>query len=63
LASAYNTASAFTGGEKVDPDLEAYVTDKAMDALFLLISEEEEKIRENPAARVTELLEKVFSAQ
>jgi hypothetical protein len=63
LASAYNTASVFTGGEKVDPDLEAYVTAKAMDGLFLLISEEEEKIRENPAARVTELLEKVFSAQ
>lgn len=63
LASAYNTASVFTGGEKVDPDLEAYVTSKAMDGLFLLISEEEEKIRENPAARVTDLLEKVFGAQ
>lgn len=63
LTSAYNSASVFTGGEKVNTDLEAYVTDKAMDGLFLLISEEEEKIRENPAARVTELLEKVFSAQ
>lgn len=63
LASAYNTASVFTGGEKVDPDLEAYVTTKAMDGLFLLISEEEEKIRENPAARVTELLERVFGSQ
>ncbi|MCZ4409801.1 DUF4197 domain-containing protein [Cryomorphaceae bacterium 1068] len=63
LVSTYNTASAFTGGEKVNPDLEAYVTDKAMDGLFLLISEEEEKIREDPAARVTELLEKVFGSQ
>lgn len=63
LASAYNTASVFTGADEVNPDLEAYVTEKAMDGLFLLISEEEEKIRENPAARVTELLEKVFSAQ
>jgi len=63
LASAYNSASILTGQEKVNPDLEEYVTGKAMDGLFLLISEEEEKIRENPAARVTELLEKVFSAQ
>jgi hypothetical protein len=63
LASAYNSASIITGQEKVNPDLEEYVTSKAMDGLFLLISEEEEKIRENPAARVTELLEKVFGAQ
>jgi hypothetical protein len=63
LTSAYNSASVFTGGEKVNTDLEAYVTDKALDGLFLLISEEEEKIRENPAARVTELLERVFASQ
>jgi hypothetical protein len=63
LASAYNSASIITGQEKVNPDLKEYVTSKAMDGLFLLISEEEEKIRENPSARVTELLEKVFGAQ
>lgn len=60
LARAYNTATRFTGGESVDPDLTQYVTDRAMDGLFLLIAEEEEKIREDPAARVTELLRKVF---
>ncbi len=60
LASAYNTTSVFTGAENIDPDLENYVTEKAMNGLFLLIAEEEKNIRENPAARVTDLLEKVF---
>lgn len=44
------------------PDLDGYVTQKAMDGLFLMISEEERRIRENPAARTTELLQKVFGA-
>lgn len=60
LASAYNTSTRFTGGEPVDPDLTGYVTARATDGLFLLIGKEEEKIREDPAARVTELLKKVF---
>jgi len=62
LASAYNSASLLTGGEKVDPDLSAYVTDRALDGLFLLISEEEKRIRENPAARVSDILKKVFGS-
>jgi len=41
-------------------DLDRYVTEKALDGLFLVLAEEEKKIREDPAARVTELLEKVF---
>ena len=63
LASAYNTATLFTGGTAVDPDLNAYVTTKAMDGLFLLLAEEERKIRVDPLARSTELLRKVFAAQ
>ena len=63
LASAYNTATLFTGGTAVDPDLNAYVTTKAMDGLFLLLAEEERKIRVDPLARTTELLRKVFAAQ
>lgn len=43
------------------PDLTGYVTDKALDGLYLVVGEEERKIRENPAARTTELLKKVFS--
>ena len=48
--------------EKVNPELEKYVTEKAIEGLFTLIKQEEENIREHPAARVTELLKKVFSS-
>lgn len=41
-------------------DLDHYVTSKALDGLFLMVGEEEKKIRKDPAARVTELLKKVF---
>ena len=41
-------------------DLDHYVTDQALKGLFLRVAEEEVKIRENPAARVTGLLEQVF---
>jgi hypothetical protein len=63
LASTYNTATLLTGGKAVDPDLNAYVTTKAMDGLFLLLAGEEKKIREDPVARTTALLQKVFAAQ
>lgn len=46
--------------EKMNPDLEDYVTTKAMDGLFLMIAQEETKIRKDPMARVTDLLKKVF---
>lgn len=48
--------------KKVETDLAKYVTEKAMDGLFLKIAEEEKKIRENPAARVSEILKKVFGS-
>jgi len=41
-------------------DLDAYVTGKTLDGLFFMIEQEERKIRQDPAARVTELLQKVF---
>ena len=44
-------------------DLDRYVTEKALDGLFLVLAEEERKIRTDPAARVTELLEKVFGSK
>jgi Protein of unknown function (DUF4197) len=44
-----------------DPDLTAYVTGKAIDGLFIMIAKEEQKIRQNPQARTTELLKKVFA--
>ncbi len=44
----------------VPVDLDAYVTEKALNGLFLMVAEEEKKIRLNPAARVTDLLKDVF---
>lgn len=49
--------------EKVNPDLNQYATDKAIEGLFLMIAKEEKNIRDNPVARTTELLKKVFSQQ
>ncbi|MBT5403201.1 MAG: DUF4197 domain-containing protein [Crocinitomicaceae bacterium] len=46
--------------QKVNPDLVGYATDKAIDGLFIQIAKEELEIRKNPAARVTDLLKKVF---
>ena len=40
-----------------------YVTNKALDGLFHVVSEEEKRIREDPAARVTDLLRDVFGRQ
>jgi hypothetical protein len=46
--------------QKQNPDLEAYVTNKAIDGLMVLIAKEEINIRNNAAAQVTDLLKKVF---
>lgn len=43
-------------------DLDGYVTDKAMDGLFKMIAEEEKRIRQDPLARTSDLLKKVFGA-
>jgi hypothetical protein len=53
-------SEAILGKEAVD--LDAYVTGKALDGLFLKIAEQEKLIRENPAERTTEILRKVFGA-
>ena len=45
----------------VNTDLTAYVTQKALDGLFYNIGLEEQKIRENPAARINDILKKVFA--
>jgi len=63
LASAYNKSTLLTGGSLVNPNLEDYITQKTLDGLFLLIAREEQEIRLNPAARVTDILKKVFSAR
>ncbi|KGM06600.1 hypothetical protein LP43_1824 [Methylophaga thiooxydans] len=48
-------------GQNLNVDLPGYVTEQALNGLFTMLAIEEKKIRENPAARSTELLKKVFS--
>jgi hypothetical protein len=49
--------------EKVNPDLNAYVTERAITGIFHQVGLEEQKIRKDPVARTTELLKKVFGQQ
>ena len=44
-------------------DLNAYVTEEALDGLFLMLAREEQRIRTDPLARTTELLRKWFGLQ
>ena len=60
LVKAYN---AIPTTKNLNPDLNAYVTGKALDGLFKLIAEEEKNIRENPMERTTILMRRVFSIQ
>jgi hypothetical protein len=46
--------------QKTNPDINDYATRKAVDGLFTLIEQEEKNIRQNPAARATDLLKSVF---
>jgi hypothetical protein len=47
---------------KINTDLSGYVTDKALTGLFFQVALEEQKIRKDPAARVTDILKKVFGS-
>ncbi|MGB0523172.1 MAG: DUF4197 domain-containing protein [Flammeovirgaceae bacterium] len=49
--------------KKLNPDLNEYATQLAIDGLFKLVAQEEKNIRANPAARASALLKKVFGAQ
>jgi uncharacterized protein DUF4197 len=59
MFTAYNKFSA----KKVPTDLTAYVTQKAIDGIFYEVGLEEQKIRKDPAARVTDLLKQVFGSK
>jgi hypothetical protein len=54
--STYNTFSS----QKVNTDLTAYVTEKALDGIFHQVALEEQKIRKDPVAQTTDILKKVF---
>lgn len=61
IVNKYNSLP--TTFNKINPDLTSFVTLKATDALFDLVSQEEKNIRNNFAARTTELLKKVFGTK
>ena len=60
LISTYNK---IPGIQKQNPNLNDYVTDKAINGLMTLIAQEETKIRKDPMARVTDILKKVFGSK
>jgi hypothetical protein len=65
FTSANSLGSMFGGSSPVKldaADIDTYVTDKALDGLFKMLAAEEKNIRSNPAARTTDLLQKVFGS-
>tara|TARA_B110000285_G_scaffold463_1_gene518 strand:- start:2060 stop:2827 length:768 start_codon:yes stop_codon:yes gene_type:complete len=51
-----------TNAEPVNPDLNQYITERAISGLFKMVAIEENKIRKDPMARVSDLLQKVFGS-
>ncbi len=62
VATKYNQSTKITGKPEINPDLDKYVTDRAITGLFYLVKQEEKKIRKDPVAQVTDLLKKVFGS-
>ena len=62
-ADLINTYNKIPFVQKLNPNLDDYATDKAMEGLFIMIAKEEKNIRQNPLARTSDLLKKVFGSQ
>jgi hypothetical protein len=66
LASKYNRVASKAVGiglvSKKDANIEQYVTGKTLDGLYLVIGEEERKIRQDPVGTGSAILKKVFGA-
>ena len=65
LTTAYNSVAnsvvgSVAGLKSVNVNLEEYVTEKALDALFVKVAAEEKSIRTDPAARINSILQRVF---
>lgn len=60
LVTKYNM---IPGVQKMNPDLNEYVTQRAVHGIFILVAGEEQKIRKDPVARVTDILKKVFGSK
>lgn len=58
-----NTYNKIPFVEKANPNLDEYATEKAIDGLFFMIAKEEKNVREDPLARTTDLLKRVFGSQ
>lgn len=67
LAQKYNELAGKAAGmglvKKEDANIQKYVTEKALDGLYFMIGQEEQKIRQNPASYGSALLSKVFGAR
>lgn len=61
IVNTYNNIP--TTFKKINPDLPSFVTGRATEALFDLVAKEEINIRQNIAARSTEILRKVFGSR
>lgn len=59
LFTSYNKFSL----KKINPDLTAYVTERALSGIFFQIGKEEREIRKDPVARSSDILKKVFAAK
>jgi hypothetical protein len=64
IVNKYNTFAnlPLTDAEPVNPDLNEYVTERAISGLFHMVEIEENKIRKDPMARVSDILQKVFGS-
>ena len=59
---ANSTLGKFAGLDAVNTDLDHYLTEKALDGLFIKIAKEEQNIRQDPMARVNDILKRVFGS-
>jgi hypothetical protein len=65
VTKSFGSFGASLGNMGFDPaslDIDAYVTNKALDGLFKMVADEEKQIRQNPVARTTGMMQKVFGA-
>lgn len=66
LANKYNEVAGKAAGfglvKKEDANIQQYVTGKTLDGLYLIIGEEEKKIRQDPVGTGSAILQKVFGA-
>jgi hypothetical protein len=60
VVGTYNKIPKMFGAKKINPDLPAYTTGRALDGVFYYVAAEEKTIRANPAATADDLLKKVF---